>query len=805
MSEKRDITIDNKFGRHVVKVEVKKKRRPVYRPTQPQVPQQDLEADLQKKQEAIRKSEEAAQVAPQASVTQDLELQKKRAFFFGDRKLLHSIHMQKKTAEVKKRPPFNPIKRPPSQTQPRPPFKRTLPRPPIAGDFKAKYNPLPKPQLPVRKQVAKPAPRVPFTGNVRAKSKISSHMPPLQLGRTLLGKIESADDVAIENERLRSIAAVRRSREKQKRSGSVDTVVREITVFNDMPVVVLAHSMAVSVTIVLAKLRELNINLGKNDRLDIDTSCLLVEEFGHKYKKRVEILDTIQTDEGSSTDYVPRAPIVTVVGHVDHGKTSLLDALRATQFTSMESGGITQSIGASQVFTDDGRFVTFIDTPGHKIFTEMRARGINITDIVLLIIAADDGIKEQTVESIQHAQAANANLVVVITKADKPSTNIDKIKQMLMQYNIVVESLGGDVPDIDVSAKTGHNLKELLEIILFQAELLDLRANPNPKASGVVLEAYLDKNCGPVATVIIKNGTLRRSNPFLSGTSHGKVRSITDWKGKTLTEAGPSVPVQIMGFDKIPSAGDDFIVMDEADAKEASAKRQELSTMSAFSIHKSEMTYTIDDIWQELLGDGDIMKMNFIIKADSSGSCEAIAAAIGNINHENVRITTILKGIGSVTDSDILLAKASDASIIAFKVDSKPSIVKNAETWGVKIKRYDVIYQILDDINDTITKALAPKEEEVSIGRAEVREVFTKHKIGTIAGCFVQDGVIKRDAKAVLIRNGIQVYSSIIESIRHLRDDRREMKAGQECGIMLSKFADYRPGDVIECFEMRPL
>jgi len=668
----------------------------------------------------------------------------------------------------------------------------------------AQQVPAKPPIAAVRKQVKKPLSKPTF-GQAKGKGKTQFYTPPVQLGHTLLGKIESEEDVAIDYERSRSIAAVRRSREKQRRPIPLDKVVREIVIFSNMPVSVLAHSMAVSIDHVLAKLRQINPSATKEDRLELDLSALLVEEFGHKHKKKIEILDTIHKESGDTEEYIFRAPIVTVVGHVDHGKTSLLDALRATQYTESESGGITQSIGASQVFAPDGRFITFIDTPGHEIFTAMRARGVSLTDIVLLIIAADDGIKEQTIESIQHAKASKANIIVVFTKADKPSTDIEKIKQMLMRYEILVESLGGDVPDIAVSAKTKYNLDALIELILLQAELMELKGNPKPKASGVVLEAYLDKNCGPVTTVIIKNGTLRKGDAFLSGSVHGKVRSMVDWRGKQVDQAGPSMPVQIMGFSKAPVAGDDFIVMDEEDAKEAALKRKEISSVSTFSIHKSEMTYTIEDIWRALTGDYGITKLSFIIKADSSGSAEAIADAISRISYENVEISIIMKGIGGVTEGDILLAKASEATIIAFKVDVKPNVAKDAEVWNVKIQRYDIIYQILDYINGIITAALAPKEEVVSIGRAEIREVFVKPKIGAIAGCFVQDGIIKRDTKAVLIRNGSQIYSGNIASIKQLRDDKREVKAGQVCGLTLHKFSDYKVGDIIECFETRAI
>lgn len=894
MSEKRDVTIDNKFGRQVIKIEFKKKKS-MYRPDY-QANNQVSEAEIKKKQDVLRRAEETGVNKPEERA-EDIESQKRRAAFFGDRRLLREIKTQQEVKDVSRKPfhrpsygqygqntdkpfdptqrpryfggqgsrsfnpqarkPFEPGSRPPFGSKPfepgsRPPFgskpfepgargprsfeprpfgprpfvpgsKPFGPRPPRNPDFQANRSPRPQDGRPpklklnefklskvmsqltqqvksapiVRKQLKKPMSKT--TENpTKNRVKISAHTP--QLGHRFLGEIHSPEDVEIDTERARSVSSVKRLLEKQRRTGkNVAKVIREIVVFDDMPVLALAHLMAVSLDTVLAKARGLGLSISKDAKLSTDESYVLVEEFGHKYKKRVEILDNIAKDAGELQDYINRAPVVTVVGHVDHGKTSLLDALRATQFTAAESGGITQSIGASQVALPDGRFITFIDTPGHEIFTEMRARGVNITDIVLLIIAADDGIKEQTIESIQHAQAAKASIIVVITKADKPGSNIDKIKQMLMNYNIVVESLGGDTPDIDVSAKTGYHLEDLLELILLQAEMMDLKSNPKPKASGNVIEAYMDKNLGPVATVLIRNGTLQKGDAFLSGMTHGRVRAIHDWQTKALTTAGPSVPVRISGFAEVPVAGDDFIVMPEANAKEASAKRRELSNVANFSILKVDAHYSISDIWKELTGNKGVMEMNFIIKADSSGSCEAISGAIDKVNNPKVKTSVILKSIGAVTDSDILLAKASQATVIAFKTEVKPGILKNAENWKVSVKRYEIIYQILDDIDQEINQTFAEKEKEVSLGRAEIREIFVKHKIGTIAGSIVTEGIIKRDAKCILWRNGVQIYTSTIQSIRQFRDDKREVKNGQECGIMIAKFSDYHIGDVIEC------
>lgn len=624
----------------------------------------------------------------------------------------------------------------------------------------------------------------------------------VQLGHRFIGRIDSEEDVSINLERQRSISAIKRAREKQKK---VSKVVRDVTIFENVSVSSLSNLMAVSAGEVIQKLKELEISADKQTKLNIDTANLIVQEFGHNVKMRAEPLNTIKIDEGLDEDKEPRPPIVTVVGHVDHGKTSLLDALRMTQFTSKESGGITQSIGASQVFTKSGRSITFIDTPGHQIFTEMRARGVNITDIVLVLIAADDGIKEQTIESIQHAKASKAFIIVVITKVDKPGSNPEKIKQMLFQYDLAVESMGGDIPDIEVSAKSGHNLNELIELILICSDNLNLVASSKPKAAGIILESNLDKAIGPVATVIIKSGTIKVQDSFLSGSTYGKVKAMRDWTGKLLKVAGPSYPVQVMGFDQTPLPGQDFIVMTDAEARDLASKRQEALQVAPKIGQEKNMMYTAQEIWDALVGNKKAHMMNFIIKADTHGSVEAIASSILKLKLEDTECAIILKGVGAVSESDVMLAKTSQACVIAFKVDVSTQVSKAAQSFEVQVKKYSIIYKIVEDIEDEVTDRLRPKEEEVSIGRAVIRQIFSKPKLPTIAGCYVTDGLIKRDAKCVVLRNGIHVYESKIMSIKQMRDDKREVKFNQECGIIVENFVDYKVGDVIECFENKPI
>ena len=851
LSNKRDITLGNRFKKQVVEVEVRNNRRPRYVSAVQKEPSKE---EMESKKLALDNFELSS-----ASLSEPIEKKadqntKNRAIFFGEKKNLkqpnrrpyqrfhHQDQQQGRPYQGQQSTPNNPSqqKRPPYNFQ-RPFVQRPATDKPIAS-FAARHNnkkPFPLKRPPILKTdrperpLSRPFQPRPFITPFLPGKKLSSLVTPepqkkqqyrkneykperssksktplgpvnnIQLGHRFIGRIDSEEDVSINLERQRSASSIKRAREKQKK---INRVIRDVTIFKNVSVSSLSSSMAVSVSDVLERLKQMDILADRDTKLDVDTANLIVQEFGHNAKLKEEPLDSIRIDEGLEEDKEQRAPIVTVVGHVDHGKTSLLDALRMTQFTSKESGGITQSIGASQVFTKDGRFITFIDTPGHQIFTEMRARGVNITDIVLVIIAGDEGIKDQTIESIQHAKASKAFIIVVFTKADKPDTNIDKIKQMLFQYDIAVESMGGDVPDIEVSSKTGHNLKALIELILFCADAMNLRASQKPKASGIILESNLDKSIGPVATLIIKNGTLKTQDSFLSGNTYGKVKAIRDWTGKILKSAGPSYPVQVMGFDETPAPGQDFIVMSEQEARDLSVKRKELVlSKDTFVEDKLNKIYTVNDILNALTGKKETHQMNFIIKADSSGSVEAIVSSILKLKLENTECAVILKGVGAVTESDIMLAKTSDAVVVAFKVDAPSQVSKTAQSLGIEVKRYNVIYKIIDDIEDQVLDRLRPKEEEVSLGRAIVRQVFSKPKLPTIAGCYVTEGILKRDAKCIVSRDGIQIYESKILSLKHMKDDRREVKTNQECGLIVENFVDYKTGDIIECFEKRAI
>ncbi len=662
----------------------------------------------------------------------------------------------------------------------------------------AKKNPLKKQKiLPYKSAIQR-------SSKPRAFNSVSHYT----LANRLIGTVESFD-MPLDIDKQRSMSSIKRSRQKISQSDN-KIVPKNIVVFSGMTIQILAKLMSITVSSIIQKMKELNYNIDKNYQLDLDTASFIVAEYGHNPKKKTDILDKINLKLKLESNEIYRAPVVTVVGHVDHGKTSLLDAIRKTQVAAKEAGGITQGIGASQVFLPDGKFITFLDTPGHKVFTEMRARGVNLTDIVLLIIAADDGIQEQTIESIKRIKASNAFLIVVFTKVDKPNINLDKIKNMLYHYEISVESLGGNVPDVQVSAKTGHNLEFLLEVIAAHSEILDLKASEKDHGKAIVIESYLDKHKGNIANIIVKNGIINKGDSFLCGLSHGKVRAMTDWKGQIIDKAGPSMPVQLSGFADIVNPGDELIVMSESDSKEASHKRSAINTIAKVA-NIEQKTYTYMDIWKKLANIKEGSKLYFIIKADSSGSAEAIEASLSQLIIGDVSIDVIEKGVGAVSETNLISAKTGSSAnnanidIIAFKVDVPTNIAKMAQNYNVNVLKYSVIYQIFDDISAKIHNQLRPKQKLVELGRAEIRAVFTKPKIGTIAGCMVTDGTIMRGLIGALIRNGVEIYKSSILSIRHMKDDKKEVKNGQECGIMIENFADFKIGDIIICSEMRDI
>ena len=595
-----------------------------------------------------------------------------------------------------------------------------------------------------------------------------------------------------EQERLKRIAAERAKKQITIQVGD------EITVGD------LASELRMTAAEVIKKLLALGQMAGINDVIDFDTASIVAEELGAHVEKRVVVTieDRIIDDtEDEETDLLPRDPVVCVMGHVDHGKTSILDAIRNSNVTAGEAGGITQAIGAYRV-NIDGKRITFLDTPGHAAFTEMRARGAMATDIAILVVAADDGIMPQTIEAINHAKAANIPMVVAINKMDKPDASPDRILQQLTEHEIVPEDWGGDTICVPVSAKTGMNLDQLLESVLLVAEMLELKANPNRAAKGVVIEAKLDKGRGPVATLLVQNGTLNTGDIVVAGTAVGRVRVMTNERGKQLKKAGPAVPVEVTGLAEVPQAGDAFdAVSDEKLARELVEQRKQAIKEEQFN---AQQKVTLDNLFASLK-EGELKDLNVIVKADVQGSVEAVKQSLEKLSNDEVRVRVIHGAAGGITDSDVMLANASNAIIIGFNVRPEAEAVTNAERDGVEIRTYRVIYDCINDVQDAIKGMLAPKFRDVDIGRAEVRNVFKISSAGTIAGSYVLNGKITRDAKLRVVRDGIIVAEDAIQSLRRFKDDVKEVATGYECGIMLEKFNDVKEGDVIEAFSMEEI
>ena len=590
-----------------------------------------------------------------------------------------------------------------------------------------------------------------------------------------------------EQERLKRIAAERAKKQITIQVGD------EITVGD------LASELRMTAAEVIKKLLALGQMAGINDVIDFDTASIVAEELGAHVEKRVVVTieDRIIDDtEDEETDLLPRDPVVCVMGHVDHGKTSILDAIRNSNVTAGEAGGITQAIGAYRV-NIDGKRITFLDTPGHAAFTEMRARGAMATDIAILVVAADDGIMPQTIEAINHAKAANIPMVVAINKMDKPDASPDRILQQLTEHEIVPEDWGGDTICVPVSAKTGMNLDQLLESVLLVAEMLELKANPNRAAKGVVIEAKLDKGRGPVATLLVQNGTLNTGDIVVAGTAVGRVRVMTNERGKQLKKAGPAVPVEVTGLAEVPQAGDAFdAVSDEKLARELVEQRKQAIKEEQFN---AQQKVTLDNRFASLK-EGELKDLNVIVKADVQGSVEAVKQSLEKLSNDEVRVRVIHGAAGGITDSDVMLANASNAIIIGFNVRPEAEAVTNAERDGVEIRTYRVIYDCINDVQDAIKGMLAPKFRDVDIGRAEVRNVFKISSAGTIAGSYVLNGKITRDAKLRVVRDGIIVAEDAIQSLRRFKDDVKEVATGYECGIGLEKFNDLKEGDIFEAY-----
>jgi translation initiation factor IF-2 len=603
--------------------------------------------------------------------------------------------------------------------------------------------------------------------------------------------------------------APRGARRGDRESGSGSTfqapaeqVIQEVHVPETISVADLAHKMSVKASEVIKQMMKLGQMVTINQQLDQETAMIVVEEMGHKaITAKLDDPEAFSEEEQTAAtgELLPRAPVVTVMGHVDHGKTSLLDYIRRTRVAAGEAGGITQHIGAYHVETPRG-MITFLDTPGHAAFTAMRARGAKATDIVILVVAADDGVMPQTKEAIHHAKAAQVPIVVAINKIDKPDANAERVKTELVAEQVVPEEFGGDSPFVPVSAKTGEGVDSLLENVLLQAEVLELRAPQDAAARGLVIEARLDKGRGPVATVLVQSGTLKRGDIVLAGASFGRVRAMVDEDGKSANEAGPSIPMEIQGLTEVPQAGDEFMVLaDERRAREIATFRQgKYRDVKLAKLQASKLETLF-----EQMGQGDVQVLPIIIKADVQGSQEALASSLLKLSTDEVKVQVVHAAVGGISESDVNLAIASKAVIIGFNTRADAGARKLAENNGVDVRYYNIIYDAVDEVKAAMTGMLAPEQREEVIGAAEIRQVFKVSRIGSIAGCMVTSGTVRRGARLRVLRDNVVVFTGEIDSLKRMKDDVREVKEGFECGLTIKNFNDIAEGDQLEFFEIK--
>ncbi len=620
------------------------------------------------------------------------------------------------------------------------------------------------------------------------------------------GKLTLSAALNGEGGRTRSLAAMKRKQEKarQKAMGfgnKPEKQVRDVQLPETIVVSELANRMAERAADVVKSLMKMGMMVTMNQPIDADTAELVIEEFGHKAVRvsDSDVEQVIDSVKDRDEDLEPRPAIVTIMGHVDHGKTSLLDAIRKANVVSGEAGGITQHIGAYQVRTPNGALVSFLDTPGHAAFTSMRARGASVTDIVVLVVAADDAVMPQTIEAIHHAKAAKVPLIVAINKMDKHGADATKVRTDLLQHEIVVEAMSGDVQDVELSAKTGMGIDNLLEAIALQAEILELRANPKRAASGAVIEAKLDVGRGPVATVLVQNGTLRKGDIFVVGEQWGKVRALVNDQGETVLEAGPSVPVEVLGLSGTPSAGDTLNVVEtEAQAREIADYREKAAKDKRAAAGAAT---TLEQLMAKAKADQSVAELPVLVKADVQGSAEAIVQALEKVGNDEVRVRILHYGVGAITDTDVGLAEASGAPIIGFNVRANASARQSANQKGVEIRYYSIIYDLVDDIKAAASGLLKAEVRETFIGYAQIKEVFKVTGIGQVAGCLVTEGVARRSAGVRLLRDSVVIHEGTLKTLKRFKDEVKEVISGQECGMAFERYEDIRPGDVIEIFE----
>ncbi|GLR67748.1 translation initiation factor IF-2 [Acidocella aquatica] len=634
---------------------------------------------------------------------------------------------------------------------------------------------------------------------------------PKKIGddRRRAGKIDVLAAIEGEDEKVRSLASVRRQRERERRQAELELlrsdgvkVVREVILPETITVQELANRMAARGNEVVRALMKMGVMANITQVIDADTAELVVAEFGHK-ARRVSDADVevgLEGEEDTDTELLPRPPVVTIMGHVDHGKTSLLDALRHTDVAASEAGGITQHIGAYTVKLPSGAQITFLDTPGHEAFTAMRARGAGVTDIVVLVVAADDGVMPQTIEAIKHAKAAQVPIIVAVNKIDRPGADANRVRQELLQHEIVVEEMGGETQDVEVSALKKLGLDKLEEAILLQAEVLELRANPDRSAEGAVIESRLDRGRGPVATVLVQKGTLHAGDIVVAGAQWGRVRAMQDDKGKAVKEAGPSTPVEILGLSAAPVAGEPFVVVEsDVRAREiVEYRQQKLRERSAASATAARGT--MEEMLARIQA-GAQKEVALVVKADVQGSAEAISVVVTKVGNEEVRVRVIYSGVGQITESDVQLAKASDAIVVGFNVRANTQARELAHRDGVDIRYYSIIYEVADDIEKLVKGKLAPVHREKFLGYAEIRQVFNITKTGKVAGCYVTEGVVKRGCGVRLLRDNVVIHQGDLSQLKRFKDDVKEVARGYECGLSFAGFQDLREGDVVECYE----
>jgi translation initiation factor IF-2 len=577
---------------------------------------------------------------------------------------------------------------------------------------------------------------------------------------------------------------------------------RRIKVPDVISLAELAKRMAVKARELIKKFMEIDMVVNINQTIDFDSASLVASEFGYELEvSSFEEGEILSEDEDKAGDLLPRPPVITIMGHVDHGKTSLLDYIRKSKVIDKEAGGITQHIGAYYVHTSRGD-VVFLDTPGHEAFTAMRARGARVTDLIVLIVAADDGVKEQTIEAIDHAKAANISIIVAINKIDKPNTNPEKVKRELSKYGLLAEEWGGDTMFNLISAKTGEGVNELLGSILLQSEMLELRANYKKKTRGTIIEARLDKNRGPVATILIRNGTLNQGDFFVCGESFGRLRAMFNDRGQKIESASPSMPVEIYGISGVPKAGDDFIVVD--DERKAKLISEHRKTKARLETVTKQDSISLDNLFDRIK-EGEVKELNIIIKADVQGSLEALVDSLTKLSTEEVKLRVIHGATGALTESDVMLASASKAIIICFNVRANPAVEAIAERENVDARFYDVIYKVIEDIKLAMAGLLEPIYRENTIGRADIKAIFHVSKVGTVAGCYVTEGSIERSAKVRLLRDDVVIFNGKISSLKRFKDDVKEVSSGFECGVGLENYNDIKPGDVLEVYTLEEI